>query len=101
MGTASVYSDGIVDGDGLGNRDGISSSDDGDGFSSDDGDRFSSDDGDGFSSDDGDGSRNGNGYLPSPSPISVVFDLGTRVRVRMHTELENGVLHNGQQPRVL
>ena len=33
MGTASVYSDGIVDGDGLGNRDGMSSIDGDDGFS--------------------------------------------------------------------
>ena len=34
-----------------------------------------------------------------PRPMSVVFDLGTRLRVRMRTELENGVLHNGQQPQ--
>ena len=26
-------------------------------------------------------------------------DLGTRPRVRMRTKLENGVLHNGQQPQ--
>ena len=26
----------------------------------------------------------------------MVFDLGTRLRKRMHTKLENGVLHNGQ-----
>ena len=34
-----------------------------------------------------------------PRPMSVVFDLGTRLRVRMRTKLENGVLHNGQQPQ--
>ena len=28
----------------------------------------------------------------------VVFGLGTRLRVRMRTTLENGVLRNGQQP---
>ena len=26
----------------------------------------------------------------------MVFDLGTRLRMRMRTKLENGVLHNGQ-----
>ena len=31
-----------------------------------------------------------------PRPMSVVFGLGTRLRVRMRTKLENGVLHNGQ-----
>ena len=31
--------------------------------------------------------------------MSVVFGLGTRLRVRMRTKLENGVLHNGQQPQ--
>ena len=34
-----------------------------------------------------------------PRPMSVVLNLGTRLRVRMRTELENGVLHNGQQPQ--
>ena len=34
-----------------------------------------------------------------PRPMSVVFDPGTRLRVRMRTKLENGVLHNGQQPQ--
>ena len=29
----------------------------------------------------------------------VVFGLGTRLRVRMRTKLENGVLRNGQQPQ--
>ena len=29
--------------------------------------------------------------------MSVVFGLGTRLRVRMRTKLENGVLHNGQR----
>ena len=28
----------------------------------------------------------------------MVFDLGTRLRVRMRTAIENGVLRNGQQP---
>ena len=28
--------------------------------------------------------------------MSVVFGLGTRLRVRMRTKVENGVLHNGQ-----
>ena len=28
----------------------------------------------------------------------MVFGLGTRLRVRMRTKLENGVLSNGQQP---
>ena len=32
-------------------------------------------------------------------PMSVVFDLGTRLRVRMRTKFENGVLHNEQQPQ--
>ena len=31
--------------------------------------------------------------------MTVVFDLGTRLRVLMHTKLENGVLSNGQQPQ--
>ena len=30
--------------------------------------------------------------------MTVVFGLGTRLRVRMRTTFENGVLHNGQQP---
>ena len=34
-----------------------------------------------------------------PRPMNVVFDLGTRLRVRMGTKLENGVLHNEQQPQ--
>ena len=31
--------------------------------------------------------------------MTMVFGLGTRLRVRMHTKLENGVLSNGQQPQ--
>ena len=31
--------------------------------------------------------------------MSVVFGLGTRLRVRMHTNFKNGVLHNEQQPQ--
>ena len=31
--------------------------------------------------------------------MSMVFGLGMRLRVRMRTKLENGVLHNGQQPQ--
>ena len=31
--------------------------------------------------------------------MGVVFGLGTRLRVRMRTKLENGVLHNEQQPQ--
>ena len=31
-----------------------------------------------------------------PRPMNVIFGLGTRLRVRMRTKLENGVLHNGQ-----
>ena len=34
-----------------------------------------------------------------PRPMNVVFGLGTRLRVRMRTKLENGVLHNEQQPQ--
>ena len=34
-----------------------------------------------------------------PRPMKVVFGLGTRLRVRMRTKLENGVLHNEQQPQ--
>ena len=30
--------------------------------------------------------------------MTVVFGLGIRLRVRMHTTLKNGVLRNGQQP---
>ena len=30
--------------------------------------------------------------------MTVVLGLGTRLRVRMRTTFENGVLHNGQQP---
>ena len=30
--------------------------------------------------------------------MTVVFGLGTRLRVRMRTTLENGVLRTGQQP---
>ena len=32
-------------------------------------------------------------------PMTVAFGLGTRLRVRMRTKLENGVLSNGQQPQ--
>ena len=34
-----------------------------------------------------------------PRPMSVVFGLGTRLRMRMRTKLENGVLHNEQLPQ--
>ena len=34
----------------------------------------------------------------APRPMTVVFGLGTRLRVRMRTTLENGVLRNRQQP---
>ena len=30
--------------------------------------------------------------------MTVVFSLGTRLRVHMRTTFENGVLRNGQQP---
>ena len=30
--------------------------------------------------------------------MTVVLGLGTRLRVRMHTTFENGILRNGQQP---
>ena len=30
--------------------------------------------------------------------MTVVFGLGTRLRVHMHTTLENDILCNGQQP---
>ena len=29
--------------------------------------------------------------------MTVVFGLGTRLRVHMHTTFENGILRNGQQ----
>ena len=32
-------------------------------------------------------------------PMNVVFGLGTTLCVHMCTKLENGVLHNGQQPQ--
>ena len=32
----------------------------------------------------------------APRPMGVVFGLGTRLRVRMRTTLENGVLRNEQ-----
>ena len=32
----------------------------------------------------------------APRPMTVVFGLGTRLRVRMRTTLDNGVLHNEQ-----
>ena len=35
----------------------------------------------------------------APRPMTVVFGLGMRLRVRMHTALENGVLRNRQQVR--
>ena len=40
-------------------------------------------------------------YLTSLAsrPMTVVLGLGTRLRVRMRTKLENGVLSNGQQPQ--
>ena len=34
----------------------------------------------------------------APSPMTVVFGLGTRLHLRMRTTLENGVLPNGEQP---
>ena len=34
----------------------------------------------------------------APRPITVALGLGTRLHVHMHTTLQNGVLHNGQQP---
>ena len=34
-----------------------------------------------------------------PRPMNVVFGLGTRLRMRMRTKLENGVLHNEQLPQ--
>ena len=32
-----------------------------------------------------------------PRAMTVVFSLGTRLHVRLHIRLENGVLRNGQQ----
>ena len=32
----------------------------------------------------------------APRPMTVVFGLGMRLHVRMHTTLENGVLRNEQ-----
>ena len=34
----------------------------------------------------------------TPIPMTVVFGLGMRQHVHMHTRLENGILRNGQQP---
>ena len=34
-----------------------------------------------------------------PRPMLVVFSLGMRLRVYMHTNLQNGILRNGQQPQ--
>ena len=34
-----------------------------------------------------------------PRAMSVVSGLGRRLHVRMRAKLENGVLHNGQQPQ--
>ena len=34
----------------------------------------------------------------APRPMTVVFGLGTRLRVRMRTTFENGVLRTIQQP---
>ena len=34
----------------------------------------------------------------APRPMTVVFGLGMRLNVHMHTPSENGVLRNGQQP---
>ena len=31
--------------------------------------------------------------------MTVIFGLGTRLRARMRTKFENGVLSNGQQPQ--
>ena len=33
-----------------------------------------------------------------PRPLIVVFDLGTRLHVHMHTKLQNDILLDGQQP---
>ena len=34
----------------------------------------------------------------TPRPMTMVFGLGVRLRMHMHTRLQNGVLRNGQQP---
>ena len=34
----------------------------------------------------------------APRPMTMVFGLGTRLRVHMHTKFLNGVLSIGQQP---
>ena len=34
----------------------------------------------------------------APRPMTMVFGLGMRLCVHMHTTLENGILRNGQQP---
>ena len=34
----------------------------------------------------------------APRPMTVVYSLGMKLHVRMHTTLENGVLRNRQQP---
>ena len=34
-----------------------------------------------------------------PRAMIVVFGLGTRLHVHMHTKVQNGVLCNGQQPQ--
>ena len=34
----------------------------------------------------------------APRSMTVLLGLGTRLRVRMRTTFENGVLRNGQQP---
>ena len=37
--------------------------------------------------------------LATPKPMSMVFCLGTRFRVRMRTKLEDGIFHSEQQPQ--
>ena len=34
----------------------------------------------------------------TPRPMTMVFGLGAGLCMHMHTRLQNGVLHNGQQP---
>ena len=34
-----------------------------------------------------------------PRLMIVIFGLGMRLRVRMRTKLQNGILRNGQQPQ--
>jgi len=34
----------------------------------------------------------------TPRPMTMVLGLGMRLRVRMHSTFENGVIRNGQQP---